>query len=140
MKLSLHGNSGKYAEVDADDYDMLSQYKWYLSKDGYAARRSTGGTTYMHRLVMDTPKDMQTDHINRDRLDNRKANLRICTNAENQKNRKTRRGTVHKIRVNGYEYWTGVIKVDLKRYQTTTCPTREMAEGALKQLIIDKEL
>jgi hypothetical protein len=42
----------------------------------------------MHRLIMNTPKGMDTDHINGDSLDNRRCNLRICTHAQNQRNLK----------------------------------------------------
>lgn len=41
----------------------------------------------MHRDIMNTPKNMQTDHMNRDRLDNQRSNLRIATLAQNRRNR-----------------------------------------------------
>lgn len=143
MKIALSGSTELYALVDQEDYKALSQFKWYLSKDGYAARRKGYGTTYMHRLVMNTPLGMSTDHINHDKLDNRKSNLRICTHAENMVNRvgsDGNRGTVHKVIVKGHVYWVGAVKVNNKRYATTTCKTREMALGALKQMIKDKQL
>lgn len=86
---------GKVALVDAEDYDWLNQWKWYASKQKngsfYAMRRiKENGKRFpvlMHRIIIKTPKNMETDHINRNGLDNRKYNLRICTNSQNQMNR-----------------------------------------------------
>lgn len=77
--------------VDDGDYDYLNQWKWIAYKGGktyYACRRirSTGRHLTMHREIMNTPKGMCTDHINRNGLDNRKENLRICTYSQNQAN------------------------------------------------------
>jgi len=83
---------GKSAIVDDDDYDYLSQFKWYCSSDGYAQRmvRENGGrhTVRMHRVILNTPKGMDSDHINRNKLDNRRSNLRIATRSENQANKR----------------------------------------------------
>jgi hypothetical protein len=79
--------------VDEGDFDFLNQWKWQAQSDGYAMRTEWDKNTksnkcvLMHRLIMGTPQGMDTDHINRDRLDNRKSNLRICTRAENISNR-----------------------------------------------------
>lgn len=53
----------------------------------YVAARIDGTTTYLHRHLMDTPSGYDTDHLNRDTLDNRRSNLRIATRQENQVNR-----------------------------------------------------
>ena len=66
---------GKVAIVDNDDFEFLNIQKWYLSSHGYAV---TGKSPhqYMHRIINKTPKNLLTDHINRNTLDNRKINLR----------------------------------------------------------------
>lgn len=82
---------GKFAVVDAQDYDRLSRYKWCAAKSKktfYAERFSNGRLIKMHREIIHTPKGMQCDHINHNGLDNRKSNLRLCTNAENLRNQK----------------------------------------------------
>ena len=85
---------GQFAIVDAEDYEWLTQIgSWYYSK-GYAVRREKQknwqkrGIIHMHRLINQTPKGLITDHINHNTLDNRKSNLRSCSNHENQLNRK----------------------------------------------------
>ena len=77
---------GKVAIVDDDMFEYLNQWKWHLSKFGYAVRKPKE-QIYMHRLIMGSPKGMATDHINRDKLDNRRENLRTCTTSENMQNR-----------------------------------------------------
>ena len=76
---------------------------------------------YVHRLVMDCPRHTQVDHINRNGLDNRIKNLRICTGSQNmahtplrRKSRSGYRGVVRKgnswsvkIRNNNKEYYLG---------------------------------
>jgi len=87
----------KVALVDDEDYDYLNQYKWYANKVGhtyYAMREGSMSDSkrrrgiLMHRIILDTPDGVMTDHINRNGLDNRKANLRLCTSSENAKHRR----------------------------------------------------
>jgi len=82
---------GRFAIVDPDDYDWLNQYKWYAAKcrtTFYAYRSKTRTTVNMHREIMCAPKGMICDHKNHNGLDNRKSNLRLCTNRQNQKARR----------------------------------------------------
>ena len=78
---------GKETIIDDEDWEKVKKYSWCLSSWGYAKSGSGGKTTYLHRLLTDFPQGMEVDHINGDRLDNRKINLRICTRAQNQRNR-----------------------------------------------------
>ena len=82
-------NSKGFALIDGEDFEYLSQWKWYLNSNGYARATLPGSDkkTYMHQLVNKTPKGLVTDHINRDKLDNRKINLRTVEVIQNSRNR-----------------------------------------------------
>lgn len=79
----IYLGKGKVALVDDDDYEMLSKFTWRVSGEGQYAV----ATIFMHRLVMGHEPDKYVDHINRQRLDNRKQNLRWATKAQNNANR-----------------------------------------------------
>lgn len=77
-----------FALADKVDLPYLSQFTWCPHSNGYAVRnirrgRATIATRYMHREIMNAQKGVQVDHINGNRLDNRRENLRLCTTAEN---------------------------------------------------------
>ena len=88
-------NKGKFVLVDTEDYAWLSQWKWHVSDSGYARRNQYVPSTYkgakdhhtvivwMHRELNKTPQGLFTDHINQDRLDNRKLNLRTVDKSQN---------------------------------------------------------
>ena len=78
---------GCYAYVDAADYEWLNQWKWYLD-GGYAARREKGKTVFMHRMILPPPAGMLVDHIDGNKANNCRCNLRVCTRLENTRNRR----------------------------------------------------
>jgi hypothetical protein len=86
-------SKGKVALVDDTDFDWLSHWKWSATgcRCRYAGRHdwSERKMVYMHREIMTAPDEMDVDHINGNRLDNRRCNLRLCTTAENAANRGT---------------------------------------------------
>jgi hypothetical protein len=82
---------GKYAKVDPEDYEKLIGYNWFAVKElhtFYAQRNENGKSVKIHRQIMNPPPGLFVDHQNHDGLDNRKANLRIATPAENSRNKK----------------------------------------------------
>lgn len=79
---------GKFAIVDDEEFEYLNQWKWHCSNRGYAIRTQKNKKIFMHRIINNTPKELFTDHINGDILNNRKVNLRACTTSQNGFNRK----------------------------------------------------
>lgn len=78
---------GKFAIIDADDYDKVSRYKWCFHMK-YAATNIKRSTVHMHTIIMGRPPSgCVIDHVNGIGTDNRKSNLRICTQHQNLMNR-----------------------------------------------------
>lgn len=78
---------------DLEDYDKIKMYSWSVDKQGYVVSNSdfktnNHTTIKFHRLIMNCDSDMVVDHKNHINSDNRKENLRICTNQENCMNKK----------------------------------------------------
>ena len=87
------GPSGQvisWATVDLDDYERVIAHRWYLTSRGYAtASVGKNKSIFLHGFVvgrLGETDGLHVDHINRDRLDNRRANLRVVTVSENVRN------------------------------------------------------
>jgi hypothetical protein len=100
---------GKFAMVDDADFKWLNQWKWCINSQGYAMRNNYASEkknklVYMHRVILENEEGQHTDHIDHDRLNNQRSNLRICTAAENMRNRsKSIRAKGRYIGVHKYE-------------------------------------
>jgi len=94
-------NDGQFAIVDAADYERLSQHNWRL-ENGYAVRHENGKRVFMHRDITQAPEGMVVDHINRNKLENCQANLRVCTRQENVRNRGRHAGSSSVFKGVGY--------------------------------------
>lgn len=133
---------GLVALVDDEDYEELSRYKWYASSNGYA-RRNGWRSGYprkralvsMHREIMGllSGDNREVDHIDGNKLNNQRSNLRICTHAENMRNRK-----VTSKRISGLKGahwrpgngWISLIGHQGKNYALGTFDTPEEANAA----------
>ena len=82
--------------VDLEDASILTDYCWNTST-GYASRsvkRERGWTTeYLHRVIINAPIGLEVDHINGNKLDNRRKNLRVCTRKQNGRNTSSKTGS-----------------------------------------------
>lgn len=109
----IYMSNGEPVEIDDEDFAWLSQYKWRPDKDGYA--RTTwrqDGTRYdrrMHRMILDASRGQIVDHIDGNRLNNRKNNLRFVSSRQNSQNMKRPR-----TNTTGYK---GVVKRRENRYE-----------------------
>jgi len=130
MKIIKLAN-GMEAMVDDEDYDYLMKYHWHTAsrkKSPYAVRgthvKGKHVTFYMHKEIMGNPIGMVVDHIDCNKLNNQKSNLRICTRAENDLNKKPtmnrryvgvfpkRKKFRAQIRVAGKLYWLGCYETE----------------------------
>lgn len=113
--------------VDLEDYPLISGYKWNLNPvSGYVQTVKREGKVdkhyYMHRVIVGAEGfSVKVDHLNGDKLDNRRNNLRICGNSENlHNNYKHRTGTV--AGVSRVVFWEARIQVNrvpyIKRFKT----------------------
>jgi hypothetical protein len=82
---------GKYALVDDSDFKDLNKHKWYAIRHHntfYAVRsKKDGGKVHMHRVILKPPEHLETDHADKNGLNNQRGNLRACTHSENQRNK-----------------------------------------------------
>ena len=87
---------GRSTVIDDEDYERARQYSWHFRREGYAARSYRKNrkviTQRMHQFILGRPpKGMEIDHINGDKLDNRRCNLRFATHQQNACNTMKRR-------------------------------------------------
>ena len=80
---------GKFAIVDSSDYYHLAQFQWFAEFGGrtfYAVRKQNGKSVKMHRYITSAPSHLVVDHIDHNGLNNCRANLRLCSFAQNMRN------------------------------------------------------
>jgi HNH endonuclease len=125
--------------VSREDLNLVMNYQWYLTSNGYpgtygsihAEEENWGAPYSLHRfLVLNVPEGHVVDHINRNRLDNRRSNLRVITakqNSYNRKKPKNAKGKYKGVRKMGGGKFKAVISKDGKTYQLKDCATEKDA-------------
>lgn len=93
---------GRFAVVDDDDFERINKFKWCYHSTGYAMRRSEkfngkSKILRMHREILNLLPLFLVDHIDCNKLNNSKLNLRTATNLENMRNRPRRKKNRNKI-------------------------------------------
>lgn len=121
--------------IDATDTAAVKAHTWRLAHSGYAVRWRDGQTVYLHRELLGLVRGdgLEGDHINRDKLDNRRANLRVATRRENSQNLPSQAGT---SRHRGVAYdrigrrWTAQVKLDGRKHSLGSFATEDAAARA----------
>jgi HNH endonuclease/AP2 domain-containing protein len=109
---------GRVFKFDLDDYEKVDRHPWQSNRYGYA--RACIGTKkqniLLHRFLLDAPTTLEVDHINGNRLDNRRSNLRLSTSQTNAWNRRPKNGNRFKgIRRRTQKRWLASIYFENKQ-------------------------
>jgi len=117
---------------DLEDYDKISNCGWYCktTSDGHKYMENKyGGYKSFHRIIMDAKTSEYIDHVNGDTLDNRKYNLRACTNQQNAFNSK-----INKNNTSGFtgivlsgDVWVASIKYNYKNIYLKSSKDKDVA-------------
>ena len=126
---------GKIALVDDVDFEKVSAHKWCYMTAGYAARSVAAGgkrkLVYLHRFILEPSKGKHVDHVDGNKLDNRRSNLRVCTHQENRRNSKHYASNTsgHKgVAFDSYTgNWKAYINIDGVTVHLGRFPTAELA-------------
>lgn len=111
---------GLVALVDDSEYERVIRHRWYAQwhpgTRSYRARMSGRPRVFMHRYVLELTQPYVVDHRNHNTLDNRRQNLRPCSAAENNRNRRKRDGLTSRYKGVYYERdrarWKAHIDID----------------------------
>jgi len=98
--IPLGGKTNLFTKIDVQDFEDIGRFNWCLwaptgRKHRYAMRKQDKTTVKMHRQILGVKNGVFVDHINGDGLENRRFNLRVATNSQNQWNQSPREGTSH---------------------------------------------
>lgn len=138
----------KKVKIDIEDIEKIKDFTWCWIDSGTNRNavyiQSTSCNIYgkrikLHRLIMSCPEDKVIDHINRDTLDNRKDNLRICTQADNIRNRTTFKNNTSGCTGVTWEKdakrWRVRINIDNKEYNLGYYKDYNKAVNVRKQIL-----
>lgn len=122
---NIRGKETARSQIDKEDLSEVCKHKWSLKDNGYVRTLVNGKTKYLHNIILERDGDryITVDHINRDKLDNRRKNLRVVPHFINMHNRSVGNG-VRRVRhnktnpfraatqVNGQYIWIGYFKTE----------------------------
>lgn len=139
-KIPLHGRGGVfhgYAVIDSADLDLVGRYSWTKDGRGYCVARIPGAISNpvtMHRFILrGLESGLTVDHISRDKLDNRRQNLRVCSQKENSRNTglaKNNTSGFKGVKKTRNGKWNASITKDRKHFHIGNYETKEEAAAA----------
>jgi hypothetical protein len=137
---TLELSKGYVSIVDENDYPELSKTKWSYNGCGYAIRaiwnppKKKNHYILLHRQIMNPAKGQDVDHIKGNKLDNRRANLRLCSRSQNKANVGLKRTNTSGFKGVSFfkqtKRWRARIKVDYKATHLGFFPDKESAAKA----------
>ncbi len=138
----IYLTQGKVAFVDDEDLEALSKSKWCYATVGYAVSRSSGELVYMHHCIIGKPPAGQLlDHIDLNKLNNQKRNLRFVNHSDSLRNRarfnRLKVGSQYKGVSKVGEKWRAVISIDGKPKHIGCYPTELEAAHAFDRKAIE---
>lgn len=125
--------------VDPEDLALVSQKSWYVRMDKRVFTKILVNghrrNLFIHRFIMNASLDEEVDHINRDPLDNRKSNLRLCKRWQNEMNKPPRVDNLLGLKgvQPSLKKWRARIKWQKKNINLGTFPTKEEAARAYNE-------
>lgn len=123
------------AIIDMDDISMVKEYKWCLNSQGYAFSSDDNKNILLHRLIMGFPeKGLVVDHINRNRLDDRKCNLRVVKQYINTANRE-KVGCIRRLKNNERKPYIARLRFKNRSLIDKRFATEGDAKRALNEVI-----
>lgn len=129
--VTAFNNNPMACQVDLEDVEELSKYYWRLKYDkrhpdltGYVETQRRGQRIFMHRFLMNPTNGQVVDHINGNPFDNRKKNLRICSQSINCKNQQNAKNIYYNKRDNVY-----IVSFSINRKTKYICYTRDYKEA-----------
>lgn len=125
------------ALIDINDVDLCKKHYWTCNYqktgDSFYIKTSINNKVIrLHRFITNCPKNLVVDHINHNTLDNRKANLKVCTRFENSTNVSTNKSGVCGVIYTGHNSWNAYIHLKDKKINLGTFKTKQEAINARK--------
>jgi len=123
-------------KIDKEDLSKTKQHKWGIDGKGYSVSRINGKMIKLHQFIIGKKDGYTIDHKNRDKLDNRKQNLRYCTISQNLMNRKSKGFYWHVSTSKWMAYITKdkkMINLGLFKNKDDALEMRQSAEKAIFQ-------
>lgn len=133
----------RFTVVDEQDLPLLRKYKWFLSTHGYVVANVPGSypnrrQISMHRLLMGATSKQAIDHINGDKRDNRRRNLRFANKSQNAANKSYRQSVSGYKGVYPYKgKWIVKITKDCKQRHIAYCKTKEEAARTYDKVALE---